>query len=36
MKKQIFIGGPLREAANRFADAWNKAERGEDFEAETM
>jgi predicted transcriptional regulator len=34
MKKQIFVGGSLQEAANRFAEAWNKAERGEEFEAE--
>jgi predicted transcriptional regulator len=34
MKKQIFVGGSLQEAADRFSEAWHKAERGEDFEAE--
>lgn len=26
--KQIFVGGSLRDAANRVADAWHKAEAG--------
>ena len=34
MKKQIFVGGSLQEAAKRFAEAWNRAESGEEFEAE--
>jgi predicted transcriptional regulator len=34
VKKQIVVGGSLQDAASRFAEAWNKAERGEEFEAE--
>ena len=34
MKKQIIVGGTLRDAADRVADAWRRAERGETVEAE--
>jgi predicted transcriptional regulator len=34
MKKQIIVGGTLRDAADRVADAWRRAERGEPVEAE--
>lgn len=34
MKKQIFVGGSLRDAANRVSEAWHRAERGETVEAE--
>ena len=30
MSKTIVVGGSLKDAARRFADAWNRAERGED------
>jgi len=29
MSKTIVVGGSLKDAARRFADAWNRAERGE-------
>ncbi len=32
MKKAIVVGGSLREAAGRVADAWHRAERGETVE----
>lgn len=32
MKKTILVGGSLRDAAARVADAWRKAERGEPVE----
>jgi len=34
MKKKIIVGGTLRDAADRVADAWRRAERGELVEAE--
>ena len=34
MKKQIFVGGNLRDAASRVGEAWRRAERGEAAEAE--
>ena len=34
MKKSIHVGGGLRDAARRFADVWQRAERGEPVEAE--
>jgi predicted transcriptional regulator len=34
MKKQIIVGGTLKDAADRIADAWRRAERGEPVEAE--
>jgi predicted transcriptional regulator len=34
MKKQIFVGGTLTEAAARVADAWRRAERGESVETQ--
>lgn len=34
MKKQIIVGGSLRDAAKRVSEAWHKAERGEAAEAE--
>jgi predicted transcriptional regulator len=34
MKKQMIVGGTLRDAADRVADAWRRAERGESVEAE--
>ena len=34
MKKQVFVGGTLREATGRVAEAWRRAERGETVEAE--
>ncbi len=33
MKKQVFVGGTLKEAAMRVAEAWRRAERGEAVEA---
>lgn len=32
MKKSIMVGGSLRDAAGRVADAWHRAERGESVE----
>lgn len=32
MKKSIIVGGSLRDAAARVADAWHRAERGEAVE----
>ncbi|RJF89497.1 hypothetical protein D3874_23070 [Oleomonas cavernae] len=29
MKKQVFVGGSLRDSARRIAEAWHRAERGE-------
>ncbi len=34
MKKQIIVGGTLGDAADRVADAWRRAERGETVETE--
>lgn len=34
MKKQILVGGSLRDAAQRVADAWHRAEQGEQVELE--
>ena len=34
MKKQIIVGGALKDAADRVAEAWRRAERGEPIEAE--
>ena len=34
MKKQVLVGGTLREATGRVAEAWRRAERGEAVEAE--
>jgi predicted transcriptional regulator len=34
MKKQLLVGGTIRQAARRVADAWHTAERREAFEAE--
>lgn len=34
MKKVITVGGDLRGAARRFADAWHRAERGEAVEGQ--
>ena len=34
MKKQVLVGGTLRDAGRRFIDAWNRAERGEVVEPE--
>ena len=34
MKKQIFVGGSLKDAATRIGDAWHHAERDEDIAAE--
>jgi predicted transcriptional regulator len=34
MKKQIFVGGNLRDAARRVTNALHRAERGENVEAE--
>lgn len=34
MKKQILVGGNLRDAAGRIAEAWHRAERGEPVEPE--
>lgn len=34
MKKKVHVGGTLAEAAQRVADAWHRAERGERIEAE--
>jgi predicted transcriptional regulator len=34
MKKQVLVGGSLREAAARVARVWHQAERGEPVEAE--
>ena len=34
MKKQVFVGGTLKDAAARVASAWRRAERGESVEAE--
>jgi predicted transcriptional regulator len=30
MKKQMIVGGSLQDAGRRVADAWHRAERGED------
>ena len=34
MKKQILVGGSLRDAAQRVADVWHRAEQGEQVEPE--
>ncbi len=34
MKKQVTVGGSLKDAAARVADAWRRAERGEKVVAE--
>ena len=34
MKKQIFVGGSLKDAATRVGDAWHRAERGEEIAVE--
>jgi predicted transcriptional regulator len=34
MKKRVFVGGSLRDAARRVADTWHRAERGEAVEPE--
>lgn len=34
MRKQIFVGGTLRDAAGRVSEAWHGAERGDSVEAE--
>lgn len=34
MKRNVYVGGSLEEAAKRVADAWKRAERGEDVEPE--
>ncbi len=34
MKKQVFVGGTLKGAAARVADAWRRAERGEAVETQ--
>ena len=34
MKKQVFVGGTLKDAATRVADAWRRAERGEPVETQ--
>jgi predicted transcriptional regulator len=34
MKKQILVGGTIRQAAQRIADAWHAVERGETHEPE--
>ena len=34
MKKQIFVGGGLHDAAKRVTQSWHRAEHGERFEAE--
>ncbi len=36
MKKQVFVGGTLKEAAARVAEAWRRAERGEAVEADNI
>jgi predicted transcriptional regulator len=34
MSKTVIVGGTLKDAARRFADAWNRAERGEAVESQ--
>jgi predicted transcriptional regulator len=34
MKKQVLVGGTLKDAAARVADAWRRAERGESVETQ--
>jgi len=34
MKKQVFVGGSLRDAGQRIVSAWHRAERGEAVEPE--
>ncbi len=34
MRKQVIVGGSLKDAEGRVADAWRRAERGEPVEAE--
>lgn len=34
MKKQVIVGGKLRDSAARVADAWHRSERGEAIEPE--
>jgi predicted transcriptional regulator len=34
MRKQVFVGGGLREAAKRVSDAWHRAESGKSSDAE--
>jgi predicted transcriptional regulator len=34
MRKQVFVGGGLREAAKRVSEAWHRVENGKSSEAE--